>query len=171
MTTHDIWTAEATAQATQRYNDGASILMIARELQELVGVPFTKNMVSGKIKRLRRLGVIERAPVTPIVYKTGEYKRHKPRKRPRTKRAALRAQRYIEIDPPTTIAWEAVEGSLHVSLYALQRGQCAYPLADGTYCGCGTRASNCSWCDAHWARIWRPAPDQRPRRDSSQFVR
>lgn len=173
MTTHDIWTAEITAQATQRYNDGASILTIARELQALCGYEITKNMVSGKIKRLRRAGVeFTRAALSPIVTKNGKYRRHKPR-RPKSPMQQQRIDNLLAAEAFAAVLEPLPDPvMLLVSLLDLTEHSCRWIVGtgrDAKYCGCQTARG--SYCAAHYERAWRRAPELKPRQDNSQFVR
>jgi hypothetical protein len=156
----------------KRFNDDATTATIAVEVSQQFKLKITRSSVCSKIRRLRKFGIITRPAQSPIKRMTMTPEQRRERKnaymrqwnaehkqerqaKPKKHRSELKSHRYLEIDPPASIAWEPVEGSLHVSLFALQRGQCAYPLSDGTYCGCKSVSGSQSWCDAHYKRCWR----------------
>lgn len=161
-----VWTDQMESYLIKRFNDDATTALIASEVSRQFKIKISRSSVCSKIRRLRKTGAITRPAASPIkrtmsrdeskrlaAERKREYRAKKKGERP-TRRAALKSHRYEEIDPPKTIAWDPIEGSLHVSLFALQRGQCAYPLADGTYCGCKTESGS-SWCEGHYGRVWR----------------
>lgn len=169
-----VWTEEMQQYLIKRFNEDATTAVIASEVSQQFKLKITRSSVCSKIRRLRKFGIITRPAQSPIkrIIMTPEQRRerkaaymrqwnadHKQERKakqakPKKHRSELKSHRYLEIDPPVSIAWEPVVGSLHVSLFALQRGQCAYPLNDGTYCGCKAEGSG-SWCQAHYARVWR----------------
>lgn len=131
---YGLWTAERAEHLRKRFNEGAGASLIAVEL----GTGFTRNMVAGKIWRLR----LKREPGMKCV------------QAPRAQLAPHRPTRPHVHQPPVHIELPAENSANPVALADLRRCHCRWPLPTGLYCGDAVRIGT-SWCHRHYGMVFR----------------
>lgn len=163
-----VWTEPMLDYLAARFNDGAQTVDLIDGILRTFGHKVTRNAISGRIFRLRKLpGVITRAPVSinaGAVAAKKQNARAKSRERKQKQRAALRSH------PAPVLVAQPVEVvvPLSVTLLDLQRGCCAYPYGSGgdvRFCGHPTAVRN--YCQAHYDlchKEYRPDPAVTARR-------
>ncbi len=137
-----LWTAEVVQTTIELWNSGAS----GGEIAQAINAP-SRDSVTRKISRLRAQGLAIQSRPSPIRPKLVNIEAAMP---------AIRFVGPLRSDGP-------------VSLVEAGFRQCRYPLWDGRsepklVCGKRTRSAKCSWCEEHYALIWRTSGRTRSER-------
>lgn len=157
------WNAEVIEQLKQFIADNLSTTQIAAALSRSTGYTFTRNAIIGKARRLD----------LPLKFKLSPRPRDQSQAKPRRAKAppaqnvARKPARkgYNTVSAPQFPSLEnIVANPLKRDIYAMQRGECYWPVASDDekgnilFCGHATGDGNASWCAAHrkigYAKPW-----------------
>jgi GcrA cell cycle regulator len=142
------WTEEHETTVAKHWERGLSASKIASELSRILGTAITRNMVIGKVDRLRKNGLLRPREITIPTIKL-------PRaiSEPRPPRA--RKQYVPKPDP------------LHIPMEALTKYSCTWSFGnprDEDFNYCGLPVERRSFCAQHAALAYRQiAPQSSPR--------
>ena len=141
-----LWTEEEKATVVKQWEQGLSAELIAVELSRNSGRPFTRNMVIGKVNRLRSDGLIGA--------RDGTIQR---------KRYSRKKQYFRRVERPTLVC-RAVQlpkvNPLHIPMAALTKNSCTWPFGqpkDEDFNYCGLPIERGSFCAEHAALVYRKA--------------
>jgi GcrA cell cycle regulator len=156
MTLTTNWTDERVAELTRLYNIGFSAAQTAVEISKTFGLSVTRNAVIGIWNRrgltgdggkMRRRVRVVRANGNSEAMKVFDLEM-----------GEMREVRAADVVP------------LHVSLAALEAGQCRYPYGDGpfTFCGCQALPGK-PYCPPHHMLTWTKSRTPLPRPQTAPF--
>lgn len=166
------WTEEQEATIVKHWERGLSAQKIAVELSQILGTSVTRNMVMGKVDRLRKDGLIRARDGTIHIVNT-RCRTNNPRPpRPIKQfcpevakpRLVCRTEELPEVDP------------LHVSMEALTENSCTWSFGDPKdedFNYCGLPIERRSFCAQHAALAYRqsaPRPPQQNKRSGPKVV-
>lgn len=166
------WTEEQEATVVKHWERGLSAQKIAVELSQILGTSVTRNMVMGKVDRLRKDGLI-RARDGTIQIVNGRCRMSSPRSpRPIKQfcpkvakpRLVCRTVELPKVDP------------LHISMEALTANSCTWSYGDPKDEGfnyCGLPVERRSFCAQHAALAYRqaaPRPTQQDNKSRPKVV-
>jgi GcrA cell cycle regulator len=141
-----LWTEEEKAIVVKQWEQGLSAELIAVELSRISGRPFTRNMVIGKVNRLRSDGLIGA--------RDGTIQR---------KRYSRKKQYFRRVERPT-LDCRAIQlpkvNPLHIPMAALTKNSCTWPFGqpkDEDFNYCGLPIERGSFCAEHAALVYRKA--------------
>lgn len=128
-----VWSKEIIDTAREAFDRGCSFSLIAREIAERHGVPFSRSAVIGKAGRLGWTRVLKKQPARPA-------------------RRATKEKTKAPVDALPFVPRAAEATPLHLKLLDLKSTSCHWPYGDTdfTFCGCEI-APGSSYCPAHKA--------------------
>jgi GcrA cell cycle regulator len=133
-----LWTEEHETTIVKHWESGLSATKIASELSRILGASVTRNMIMGKVDRLRKDGLVGARE------ETNQIKLPRAIKSPRTPRA--KRPELPKLDP------------LHIPMEALTKFSCTWTFGDPrdedfNYCGLSVERG--SFCEQHAALVYR----------------
>lgn len=143
-----LWTEEERATVVKQWERGLSAELIASELSRSSGRQFTRNMVIGKVNRLRQGGLIGARDET---IQRKQYGRRVAKPRPICRAVAAPKAEPVHIpraDP------------LHIRMEALTKHSCTWSFGeprDEDFNYCGLQVERGSFCAEHAALVYREA--------------
>jgi len=133
------WTEEHETTVVKHWEQGLSAAKIASELSRILGTAVTRNMVMGKVDRLRKNGLLgPREETSQTLKLLGVIRNPRP---PRPKKQGLPAP-----DP------------LHIPMEALTKYSCTWAFGDPRdedFNYCGLPVERRSFCAQHAARAYK----------------
>jgi GcrA cell cycle regulator len=141
-----LWTEEEKATVVKQWERGLSAELIAVELSRKSGRPFTRNMVIGKVNRLRNDGLIGARDGT---IQRKQYSRNR--------------QYFRRVERPKLVCRNVQlpkANPLHIPMEALTKYSCTWPFGqpkDEDFNYCGLPIERGSFCAEHAALVYRKA--------------
>jgi GcrA cell cycle regulator len=154
------WTQERCDRLSEAWEVGASATLVANQLSQEWGVRVTRNMVIGKVHRLRLKGRTTEIAAIPKPRKV-----YKPRGKPIIRRKATKMRENDEFDriakrpvlsipkdprPIRSELWRALPDAEPVTLDKLREHQCKWPIGDDLpFTFCGKPTEHGPYCSHH----------------------
>ena len=164
------WTEEHETTVVKHWEQGLSAAKIAIELSRILGTSVTRNMVMGKVDRLRKDGLLGARDETIQTIKLPRVMNNPRSPRPRKQYCPQVAKpklvcRTVELPKPDP---------LHIPMEALTQNTCTWSFGDPRdedFNYCGLPVERRSFCAQHAALAYRQAASQNPLQDKKSRQR